>query len=227
MHITNLLDSIEQDLIRIEAIMIAEEKDQFNVWWEQYWWVFNFILFLIIIGFPISIFLTLYMENWIIFGIYMIWFTTFIFSIFFIRAQAYNKLWEETRNNILNHLKIHKKLINTIDITDAIDDIMENMKTMQVLIWESISLTRKSTLSIFRDLAKKELLFCTGILEDLRSDLSIRLTEQQQSLESAKSEVEKNIQWTTELESVSELQRARLDRQIEQFEELQKVLVKV
>lgn len=33
-----------------------------------------------------------------------------------------------------------------------------------------------------------------SILSDLRSDLSIRLTEQQHSLESAKSEVEKNIQ---------------------------------
>lgn len=65
------------------------------------------------------------------------------------------------------------------------------------------------------------------ILTDLRSDLSLRLTEQQQFLESAKSEVEKNIQWTTELEKVSELQKLRLDKQIEQFEELQRVLVKV
>lgn len=65
------------------------------------------------------------------------------------------------------------------------------------------------------------------LLRDLRSDLSIRLTEQQKTLEQAKSEVEKNIKWTTELNQVSELQRARLDRQIEQFEELQRVLVKV
>ena len=65
------------------------------------------------------------------------------------------------------------------------------------------------------------------ILINLRSDLQLRLEEQQKTLEQTKSEVEKNIHWTTELEQVSELQRARLDRQIEQFEELQKVLVKV
>ncbi len=64
-------------------------------------------------------------------------------------------------------------------------------------------------------------------LTDLRSDLATRLTEQQQILESAKSEVEKNITGTLDLLAVSELQKTRLDRQIEQFEELQRVLVRV
>lgn len=64
-------------------------------------------------------------------------------------------------------------------------------------------------------------------LLDLRSDLATRLTEQQQILESAKTEVEKNITGTPELLAVSELQKERLDRQIEQFEELQRVLVRV
>ena len=53
------------------------------------------------------------------------------------------------------------------------------------------------------------------------------MTHQQSILQSTKTEVEKNIHGTTELDQVSELQRARLDRQIEQFEELQRVLVKV
>ncbi len=64
-------------------------------------------------------------------------------------------------------------------------------------------------------------------LLNLWFDLQIRLTEQQKNLEWAKSEIEANIQWTTELNQVSELQKARLDRQIEQFEELRRVLVKV
>ncbi len=64
-------------------------------------------------------------------------------------------------------------------------------------------------------------------LTDLRSDLATRLAEQQQILEWAKSEVEKNITGTPELLAVSEAQKIRLDRQIEQFEELQRVLVKV
>lgn len=227
MDITKLLDSIEQDLIKIETIMIAEEKNQFNIWWEQYWWFFSDILFLMIIGFPISMFLSLYTENWTPFGIYMTLFMIFIISIFFIRAQASHKLGEETKNNIFNHIKMHKKIINTIDVTDTIDDIMENMQNMQTLIWESISLTRKNTLSIFRDLAKKELLFCTGILENLRSDLTTRLAEKQSVLEFAKTEVEKHITGTPELLAVSEAQKTRLDRQIKQFDELQRVLVRV
>ncbi len=64
-------------------------------------------------------------------------------------------------------------------------------------------------------------------ITDLRSDLATRLTEQQQILESAKTEVEENITGTPELLAVSELQKLRLDRQIEQFEELQRVLVRI
>jgi flagellar motility protein MotE (MotC chaperone) len=65
------------------------------------------------------------------------------------------------------------------------------------------------------------------IIEKLRSDLATRLAEQRSALESAKTEVEKNITGTPELMTVSEVQRVRLDRQIEQFEELQRVLVRV
>jgi hypothetical protein len=72
-----------------------------------------------------------------------------------------------------------------------------------------------------------ELILLIEYLTDLRSDLTIRLAEQQKTLEQAKSEVEQNIHGTSELNQVSELQSARLDRQIEQFEELQRVLVKV
>ncbi len=66
-----------------------------------------------------------------------------------------------------------------------------------------------------------------NFLIDLRSDLASRLTEQRQILESAKTEVEENITGTPELIAVSELQKTRLDRQIEQLEELQRVLVRV
>ncbi len=40
---------------------------------------------------------------------------------------------------------------------------------------------------------EKELFLLLKYLQDIRSDLFIRLTEQEQILESAKSEVEKNI----------------------------------
>jgi hypothetical protein len=63
-------------------------------------------------------------------------------------------------------------------------------------------------------------------LQDLRSDLQIRLDEQLNTLEQAKWEL-KNIWWNSELEQVTELQQARLNKQIEQFEQLQKTLVRL
>ncbi len=66
-----------------------------------------------------------------------------------------------------------------------------------------------------------------NFLLNLRSDLATHLTEQRSILESAKTEVEQNITGTPELLAVSEAQKLRLDRQIEQFEELQRVLVRV
>lgn len=46
-------------------------------------------------------------------------------------------------------------------------------------------------------------------------------------LQNTKSEVEKNLSWTPELLAVSEAQKLRLDKQIEQFEELQRRLEKI
>jgi hypothetical protein len=65
------------------------------------------------------------------------------------------------------------------------------------------------------------------LLDNLNSDLVKKIEDMGKTLESAKSEVESTIKWTTELAQISKLQRSRLDRQIEQFEKLQKVLVKM
>ncbi len=73
----------------------------------------------------------------------------------------------------------------------------------------------------------EDIWFFINFIQNLRSDLQLRLTEQQQTIEQAKSEVSEHIHGTDELNQVSELQRQRLDRQIEQFEELQRVLVKI
>lgn len=88
-----------------------------------------------------------------------------------------------------------------------------------------VSLWKNSLIQLV-ELLDKNINWIIWLLSDLRSDLSIRLAEQQSLLESAKWEVEKNITGTTELESISELQKIRLDKQIEQFEELQKVLIR-
>ena len=105
-------------------------------------------------------------------------------------------------------------------INDIKNKLTFTYKVIKILI-------SKSILKQFIDYTDAQF---NGILDtilNLRSDLATRLTEQQQILESAKSEVEKNISGTPELIAVSEAQKTRLERQIEQFEELQKVLVKV
>lgn len=64
-------------------------------------------------------------------------------------------------------------------------------------------------------------------MEKTKYAINNYLTEQEKILIKAKSEVEKNITWTPELLNVSEAQKMRLDRQIEQFEELQKRLKRI
>lgn len=116
---------------------------------------------------------------------------------------------------------IHNYLMNWKDILDTIPVILDKIKKIEKIFRYNLNEKNSS------EIKSLELEYITLILIDLRSDLQLRLTEQKNTLESAKSEVEKNIAWTTELNQVSELQRARLNRQIEQLEELQRVLVKV
>jgi hypothetical protein len=65
------------------------------------------------------------------------------------------------------------------------------------------------------------------ILIDIRYDLINRITEQKGTLKLAKEQVSKVIQGNTALNEISRLQITRLDSQIEQFEQLQRVLVKM
>ncbi len=121
-----------------------------------------------------------------------------------------------------------------MDRIDNLDEILTKASVIRKTI-STLSLSLKTTRLFLKDSGKEflkekiiqEWEYFLAFLFNLKSDLTLNLSEQQEILESAKSEVEKNIHWTTELDQVSELQRARLDRQIEQFEELQRVLVKI
>ncbi len=126
---------------------------------------------------------------------------------------------------ILN--KEEKKISNIETILNSIESlrlIMRRFSIMRKLFWYLLTKTTNNALNIYSETVHINAL---NILYDLRNDLTLRIDSKKNILESAKSEVSKNIQWTTELDQVSELQKGRLDRQIEQFEELQRVLVKV
>ncbi len=126
--------------------------------------------------------------------------------------KIFNTLWKET----------HSRIENLDEILDGIESIHSKLYKLPILKKYADS---KDSKYLF--LQKIEITYFNEILKNLHSDLVLRLEEQQKTLEHAKSEVEKNITGNTELNQVSELQKARLDRQIEQFEELQKVLVRV
>ncbi len=126
----------------------------------------------------------------------------------------------ERIKHILKRLSIYIKLNPNFFVTQEISD-------NTILTPFRRGRKNQTIAPLFWKMYAEECFLILEILTDLRSDLTIRLAEQQKTLEWAKIEVSENIKWTTELTQVSELQKARLDKQIEQFEELQKVLVKV
>lgn len=150
----------------------------------------------------------------------------------------YTMKWIYEKCNLIKRIQIsitllHEKLQDTLTIQEDISwiiilihEIKENIRRIQIILKFHF---------LFSDSGKSKLkkiwLLSTdialSILSNLRSDLQARIDEQQQSLEQAKSEVSEHIHWTTELNQISNLQRVRLNRQIEQFEELQRVLMKV
>ncbi|MBP9779864.1 hypothetical protein KBD33_04575 [Candidatus Gracilibacteria bacterium] len=158
------------------------------------------------------------------------------------------------QGDIIESLKdikeINKALHEEEFQTDKIEMIYEKIGTIygiitklhsfKILKPEKFRIEKKGELidisKEFENFLQNELLFLVNYISDLRSDLSIRLAEQKNLLEGAKGEVEKIEQTPlpplsggleTGLMQVSELQKSRLDKQIKQFEELQRVLVKV
>jgi hypothetical protein len=115
---------------------------------------------------------------------------------------------------------------NIDEILGKIDSIKHLYSFLSIYKWAIYYISR-SHYPEFSGILEQTLEWILSILLDLRSDLIVRLAEQQSTLEQAKSEVSEHIHWTTELNQISNLQRVRLDRQIEQFEELQRVLVMV
>lgn len=164
-------------------------------------------------------------RNW--YDLFLYWINVFVTIYLFKKAEAYYKtstqeltkynepllklsVWINNIDEILNFIEVIWEIIQKINKRKQLFEIFCN----QHAFW------------IYNNLIRSEIEFASKILDNLRSDLSIRITEQQNILESTKYKIEKNITWTTELKLVSELQQARLDKQIEQFEELQRILIK-
>lgn len=162
---------------------------------------------------------------------------TVMFVIGMLCINVYNILFDFIINirimlllKKLNAFNIFYK--NTLSKIEKIDEILIGTQFIYwianklSLLWNYAYSQNSEYLFKYLRLQDSQISHCIQILLNLKSDLTLNINEQQKSLKSAKSEVEENIQWTTELDQVSELQKTRLDKQIEQFEELQRVLVK-
>lgn len=97
---------------------------------------------------------------------------------------------------------------------------MRKMKNLRILFFWNTSL-KNSILQCQEEIIN----WLQRVITDINSDLKIRIIQEAEILKQAKSEVSKNLTGTLELLEVSKTQKLRLDRQIEQFEELQKRLI--
>jgi hypothetical protein len=168
-------------------------------------------------------------PKYIIYITYVWPFMIFIFSF----------LWIVTLSTIFISTYFIKILIKTSSDFEAskkniesLEMILNHTQSILQLIWKIHHVNQllhffanKKIITKMNHFLKDYTDNIVGFLWNLRSDLIYRLEEQQQILTSAQYEFDHHISGTTELDQVATLQRQRLDEQIRQFEELQRVLV--
>ncbi len=133
---------------------------------------------------------------------------------------------------------INRFLYKTYKKRDSIEEVLLKLETLQEIL-RNINLYKtfssqnslKNQDNVINNLTRwffnNQLIFINSIIQDLQSDLNQNIIRRKNILESAKSDVANNLKGTPDLMKVSELQQARLDSQIQEFEKLQKILVKV
>jgi MFS family permease len=196
----------------IWGIIVIYIADYYSLFFDEFGNIINaMVMLLFLVGFIIS------------------WFVKVTLLSFMKRVDQLNNELFLSRNLVDRIELVESKIILVSRILRKLYFYKRLSFGAAIIEWKNM-LTNKKILTnirpLFYNFFEKECTYIVSVLTDLRSDLTIRLAEQQKTLEQAKSEVEQTIKGTTDLNQVSELQQARLDRQIEQFEELQRVLVR-
>ncbi len=221
------------DLAKLELYAIMDKDPR----WRKYKtilfiiWVLIYVSFMVLSIFGIDTYIWsgfIWLSTFIVFLILLLIWGTYVLNYGLSMPLRLIRMLYKKSSSLNTALKKELIRLSRVDtIIKMITWIYETLKSIQSLrryIWWIFS---KDTQKILNEYFRFMYTDILSLITNLRSDLSARLLEQQKSLEWAKTEVEKHIGWTSELEQVSELQKARLDRQIEQFEELQRVLVKI
>ena len=165
-------------------------------------------------------------------GIFLAWYLGYYLPHALIRYFVIETVTSTINTYVDEIISVYKVIINGVNQISDAEEILQKMQTMPKLfrklkrIRGYISFFDSDNSRTLSHIQENDQAVIMAVIQDMISDLQLRLEEQQKTLEQAKSEVEQNIHGTSELNQVSELQRARLDQQIEQFKELQRVLVK-
>lgn len=150
-----------------------------------------------------------------------------IFAFITEKTNWWLKIIEES----INILSL--KMENVITTREKLEEILKRLNEIHHLIsmlwktlwWYSFLWSRKNYIFIKENLSLKNKLLLSWIRE-LRIDIEENIAEQTSILQWWKTRL-KNISDTEHMSEIQALQSTRLDHQIKQFEELQKVLVKI
>lgn len=155
-----------------------------------------------------------------------------LFFVITLGAMSAHRAW------IMKHIEddmisLDEEMTHVSENTD-IQDILHHLEMLEIIAGRIIAsqksiyiriLDRFMTSPISANLSSR-LYRLLHVLRSLQKDLITKIDTKKKIVLQAQDGLSQ-LQWNTSLIDDSELQQARLERQIEQFEELQKVLVKI
>jgi hypothetical protein len=157
----------------------------------------------------------------------LLWFIITLWWSFYLFEQKIKTYLDELRYYIIGFFYEFNKT-DDIDLILTKTEYIKNNLSRLITIYRGVRLLyNQRTIENYEEMLGCIIKIFIDVSINIKGDLSENIYSIQESLISAKSDVAKNITGTPDLMKVSELQQARLDSQIQEFEKLQKILVKV
>lgn len=196
------------------------------------WFTFFHIVFFIILT-PIFLILEYLIINsseldtwdqlifWFIFFIFAGW-PYYIYFLLWIKKNINIRLHNKYLQDLKSfNQKLFQQCFDEVSF-DEVESIIQNIN------WVVSQIGKNRKFYYFSDIfLHAEYTYIFQILQILQSEVENYISNERNILENTRSAVEKNLKGKPELLTVSETQKLRLDRQIEQFEELENKLVQI
>ncbi len=140
--------------------------------------------------------------------------------------SLFSLLQKKTISLYTTYKDTHSSVQDINAILNTTEEIYSTLKFVRVMRRLSFLFTKNSKTKI-QDLFKTVTDITYTILKDLKDDLHTNIRIQIKDLKNAQSQIKNSISVDNDLTHISHLQETRLDKQIEKFEWLRKVLIKV